>query len=288
MNEPLEIKVTEQTKLLEFLFANVKGSRTTIKSYLRNRQVSINHIPTTQFDSPLEKGVIVTLDFAIQKPGMRSPMVKLIYEDDHIIVVAKREGLLTIATDKEKTLTAYNIVSDYLKQFDPDARIFIVHRLDRETSGVLVFAKSINIQHALQYNWEERVLERKYYAVVEGEMNKDEDTVETYLAETKALKVVATLSPTGKLARTYYKVIKRSKNNTLLELQLRTGRKNQIRAHMSYLGNPVVGDIKYDAKTNPIKRVALHAASIVMLHPVTEQQMEFKCDIPASFKSLVD
>jgi len=283
MNNPLQLVVKQQGPLLEFLFNNVKGSKTTIKSYLRNRQVSINHIPTTQFDAELKPGDKVVVDFSMQKPGMRSSLVKLLYEDDEIIVVSKREGLLSIATDREKTRTAYNIVSDYVKQFNPDARIFIVHRLDRETSGVIIFAKSINVQHALQYNWEERVVDRKYYAVVEGVMNKDEDTVETYLTETKALKVVATLSPIGKIAKTYYKVLKRGTHFTLLELHLQTGRKNQIRAHMSYLGHPIAGDKKYGAKTDPIRRVALHAGLVEVLHPKTEEQMSFSTDIPKSF-----
>lgn len=284
----MEFSVNSNGKLLEFLFENVKGSRTTIKSYLRNRQVSINSVPTTQFDAPVSIGDVVRIDTSQQKPVLTSKLLTLLYEDEYVVVISKREGLLSIATDKQKSRTAYNIVSDYLKQFDPSARIFIVHRLDRETSGVMMFAKSQNIQHALQYNWEDRVLERKYYAVVEGLVENDEDTIETYLFETKALKVIATDDSQGRKAKTTYKVIQRSAHYSLLELKLQTGRKNQIRAHMNYIGHPVVGDAKYGAKTNPIRRVALHAASVTMLHPVSEQQISFSTNIPRSFMMLME
>ncbi|MEG2036343.1 MAG: RluA family pseudouridine synthase, partial [Mucinivorans sp.] len=214
------------------------------------------------------------------------PMLRIVFEDEWILVVEKRNGLLSIATDKQPTRTAYNILSDYLKREDPSARIFIVHRLDRETSGLMIFAKDQELKFDMQRNWEQTVLERKYYAVVEGIIEKKEGVISTYLTESKALKVYATRRSEGKVANTAFKVLATTKNNTLLELQLETGRKNQIRAHMEFVGHPIIGDKKYGASSNPLGRVALHAGSLNFIHPATGEQMSFSTPIPISFTKM--
>lgn len=273
--------------LLNFLFTNMNDkSRTTIKSYLANRQVSINGCTTTQFDAPLSTGDKVDVNFSRQKESLRHPMMQIVFEDDSIVVVNKRSGLLSIATDKQPSRTAYSILSDYLKAEDTAARVFVVHRLDRETSGLMMFAKSREIQEKLQHNWNENILERKYYAVTEGVIDQTEGVIESYLTESKALKVYATDHEHGKLAKTAFKVLENAQENTLLELQLETGRKNQIRAHLEYVGFPIIGDKKYGAKTNPLGRVALHAATLSFLHPVTGETMNFQTPVPGLFMTL--
>lgn len=286
----LEFTALADATLLAFLYSNITDkSKTTVKSYLANRQVSVNDVVITQFDQPIKPGDKVVVSFGRQKESLRHPLLKLIYEDDEILVVNKSYGLLSIATDKERDRTAYKIVSDYLKREDPKALVFIVHRLDRETSGVMLFAKTEEVQQKLQLNWNENVLERKYYAVVEGIIEQEEGIIESYLTESKkSLKVYATTKEEGKLATTAFKVLKTNKENTLLELQLETGRKNQIRAHLEYVGFPIIGDKKYGAKTNPIGRVALHAGSIVFAHPSEGRTMSFETPVPASFTNLFD
>lgn len=286
----LEFKVVEQGKLLAFLYVQITDkSKTTVKSYLSNRQVSVNDVVTTQFDANIKAGDRIEVSFGRQKESLRHPLLKLIYEDDDIVVVNKSYGLLSIATDKQKDRNAYKIVSDYLKKSDPKALIFIIHRLDRETSGVMLFAKNESVQKKLQLNWNENILERKYYAVVEGVLEQPDGQIESYLTESpKSLKVYATTKEDGKLATTAFKVLKTNKENSLLELELETGRKNQIRAHLQYVGFPIIGDKKYGAKTNPIGRVALHAGSIVFTHPVDGRTMRFEVAMPGSFNSLFD
>ena len=284
---PLELKPQEPDTLLNYLFNNVRGkSKTTIKSYLKNRQITLNSMVSTQFDDAVGAGDTIVVAFERQKESMRHPMLKIVFEDEHLLVVNKKSGLLSIATDKQLIRTAYNIVSDYMKAEDPLARVFVVHRLDRETSGLMIFAKSKKVQTDLQFNWNENVLERKYYAVCEGVLEKKEGVIESYLTESKSLKVYATNKEEGKLARTAFKVLKSSRINTLLELQLETGRKNQIRAHLEYVGYPIIGDEKYGAKTNPLGRVALHAGTIVFTHPVTGEEMNFSTPIPGAFNKV--
>lgn len=286
----LEFKVVKASTLLIFLYESIADkSKTTVKSYLANRQVAINDVVTTKFDQPINVGDRVVVSFGRQKESLRHPLLKLIYEDDDLVVVNKSYGLLSIATDKEKNRTAYKIVSDYLKKSDPKALIFVVHRLDRETSGIMMFAKNEQVQKKLQLNWNDNVLERKYYAVVEGVIEQPDGVIESYLTESKkSLKVYATTKEEGKLATTAFKVLKTNELNTLLELELETGRKNQIRAHLEYVGFPIIGDKKYGAKTNPIGRVALHAGSIVFAHPEDGRQMRFEAPMPGSFANMFD
>lgn len=212
----------------------------------------------------------------------------ILYEDNDIIVVDKPAGLLTIATAKEKVQTAYFILTDYVREGSAKsrARVFIVHRLDRETSGVLLFAKTSEAKLKLQENWART--EKHYLAVVQGRPAKNADTITSYLAETKAHHVYSTgNSRNGRLASTAYRVLKEAKRMTLLDVHLVTGRKNQIRVHLADIGHPVVGDRKYGDAKGPRARLALHARSISFTHPVSGQRMTLEAQAPPLFSKLM-
>ena len=215
--------------------------------------------------------------------------LSILYEDRDIIVVDKTNGLLTISTDKVKENTAYYLLTNYVRRGNPKSknRIFIVHRLDRDTSGIIVFAKNEKAKRYLQDNWQK--FEKKYYALVKGKLPDKEGVITSYLAENAAHRVYSVTDPEkGKLARTGYKVLKESNKYSLIEINLLTGRKNQIRVHFSEKGHPVVGDKKYGFKERGIKRLTLHAASLTILHPYTKKEMTFKAEIPSYFNSLLN
>ncbi|MEF9950024.1 MAG: RluA family pseudouridine synthase [Mucinivorans sp.] len=281
---------TEQGTVLDFLFKQCPAeSRTTIKAFLRNRQISVNGCMTTHFDFPIKNGDKIEISTEHTKQALRHPMIRIVWEDDYLLVVEKRSGLLSIATDKESKRTAYFIISEYLKSIDPSAKVFVVHRLDRETSGLMIFAKDEHTKFAMQSAWNDTVIERKYVAVTEGVFQDAQGVISTYLTESKALKVYATTRENGKIASTAYKVLKTSvkKNLSLIELELATGRKNQIRAHLEHINHPIIGDKKYGATApSPIDRVALHAMTIKFHHPQTHQELSFSTPIPISFSKL--
>lgn len=215
--------------------------------------------------------------------------ISILYEDSEILVVVKPFGLLTMGTDRDKSRTLYAILTDYVRKgYSRSAkRIFIVHRLDRDTSGILVFAKSMDAKLQLQGQWEET--EKKYIAVVHGRCEKREGTISTYLAENKAQLVYSTPDATkGKLSHTAYRMLKDTKEFSLLEITLLTGRKHQIRVHLAETGHPVVGDEKYGKGKNTYKRLALHAQSISFIHPVTGKRLAFETGFPEYFNKLVE
>ncbi len=214
--------------------------------------------------------------------------LKLVYEDDDIIVVNKGYGLLSMGNDKVKEGTAYTILRDYLKWQDPRNKLFIVHRLDRDTSGLMVFAKSIEAKENLQHNWNNMVLSRKYLAVVEGRPDPAEGIVKSYLAENSRYEVYSTDNPDeGQLAITRYRTLKSRNGYSLMEVELDTGRKNQIRVHMKDLGHPITGDRRYGAGSSPIHRMALHAQTLRFVHPITRKDMNFTTPTPISFSKIV-
>jgi RluA family pseudouridine synthase len=223
-------------------------------------------------------------------PEDRHPLkgLVIIYEDRDILVVDKPPGLLTIGTDTEKSRTAYFILTDYLRKGCSRSRkrLFIVHRLDRDTSGILVFAKSEQAKFYLQTHWNET--SKKYLAVVHGKCQKSSETISTYLVENKAHNVYSTSDATkGKLSHTAYKVLKETRDFTLLEVDLLTGRKHQIRVHLANIGHPVVGDEKYGKKDVAHKRLALHSMSISLTHPFSQKRLTLRTRIPPYFKQLV-
>ena len=215
------------------------------------------------------------------------PRMKLVYEDDDIIVIDKGYGLLSMGNDKIKEGTAYSILRDYLKRKDPRNKLFIVHRLDQATSGLMMFAKNVQAKETMQHNWNNMVLERQYVAIVEGTLEPEEGEIRSYLAENSAHEVYSTRNPDeGQLAVTYYRTVRSRKPYSMVELSLATGRKNQIRVHMKDAGHPIAGDKRYGAKTSPLHRLCLHARTLRFVHPVTRRDMKFTSALPAGFSRL--
>ncbi|MDE6653295.1 MAG: RluA family pseudouridine synthase [Muribaculaceae bacterium] len=288
-----ELPVKAPTTLLEHLSASMpQCKRTTVKNYLKHNQVMVNGEVTRQFDRNLMPGDEVKVNTSREFQVFGHSRVKIYYEDDDIIVAYKGYGLLSVATErdmnKKKEATAYSILRDYLKRKDPRNKLYIVHRLDKATSGLMMFAKTQEAKEAMQHNWNNMVLERKYVAVVEGYMEENEGMVRSYLVENARHEVYSTDDPSkGKLAVTYYKTLARRNGYSLVELSLETGRKNQIRVHMKDLGHPIAGDKRYGARTSPIHRVALHAQTLRFAHPITRKDMNFTSAIPAAFEKLV-
>lgn len=281
--------VNDEGTLLDFLFKSMPDrKRTNVKELLKHNQVKVNTDVTTQFDTPVNPGDTVSINLTREFPRFYNRRLQIVYEDDDIIVVNKGYGLLSMGNDKVKDGTAYSILREYVKWVDPRNKIFIVHRLDRDTSGLMMFAKTVEAKEAMQHNWNNMVLNRKYLAVVEGNVADDQGVVKSYLVENSRFEVYSTDDPKeGQLAVTRYRVIKRRNGYSLLEVELDTGRKNQIRVHMKDLGHPIAGDRKYGASTSPIHRLALHAQTLRFVHPVTHREMNFSTPVPASFASMV-
>jgi len=215
----------------------------------------------------------------------RNRKFNIIYEDKEIIVIDKPAGMLSVSTDKQDENTAYRLVNDYLR--NKRGRVWIVHRLDRETSGVMLFAKSEQIKLKLQDNWDNMAIKRGYIAVVEGRVKVPEKVITSWLKQTKSLLVYSSnREGDGKLAITNYKVLQTAKNYSLLELTLETGRKNQIRVHMKDIGHPVTGDKKYGAVKNPLHRLGLHASVLTVKHPATGEEIKFESPLPEAFTKL--
>ena len=290
-----EYPVNKEIELLEFLYQIFRDqSRNNVKSILSKRHVAVNGLPVTQFNYMLYKGDIVQVskeqfDRTEVKKVEKKPRVKIniVYEDNDILVINKPNGLLTIESDHEKTDTAYKLVLEYMSQKDKHARCFQVHRLDKETSGLLLFTKTYELKELLSKNWNTLVKERGYVAVVEGKMPKKEDQIINWLKETDThLMYNSNKNGDGLKAITNYKVVKETQKYSLLNVTIETGRKNQIRVAMADLGHPVVGDDKYGTPSDPLKRLGLHAATLKFKHPITKEIMYFKAETPAIFKKL--
>jgi 23S rRNA pseudouridine1911/1915/1917 synthase len=284
-NSNVQFEVKEEVQLLTFLLAQMPSkSRHNVKSILRDKQVLVDNRAITQFDHLLKPNQIVAIKDTKAPQEQRYKGLKIIFEDQYLIVIEKNEGTLSIATEKQKLHNAYSILSDHVKKQDPRNRIFVVHRLDRETSGLMMFAKSEKVQGLLQESWNATIQERTYLAVTEGKVKEETGKIESYLVENKALTVYSTRNPEhGKHAITNYEILKSSDNNALLKVNLETGRKNQIRVHLKDIGFPIVGDDKYGAKTDPIGRLGLHAWVLAFVHPITNEQMYFETPIPKKF-----
>lgn len=286
------LRANTETELMQFLLDKMGGmSRTSVKLMLSRRQVYVNEHIETQYNYSLKAGDTVRIQSGVAQQELQHPKLRLIYEDDYIIIVDKKEGLLTMATHRESNeTTAYSILKSHLKKANPRAELYTVHRLDRETSGVLMFAKAKNIQQALQENWHQVVTQRLYTALVEGCPETEENTITSWLTEhEKSLRVHS--SPTdngGQKAVTHYKVTKSNGAYSLLDVQLETGRKNQIRVHMADIGHPVVGDKKYGKGISSMKRIGLHARILEFIHPVTRKKVRFESPIPKAFNALVN
>ncbi|HIT32322.1 MAG TPA: RluA family pseudouridine synthase [Candidatus Enterenecus stercoripullorum] len=281
---PRSFPVEHDTVLLPFLLTVLTDkSRNNVKSLLTRKLVAVDGRPTSQFDTPLSSGQVVTI---LDGPGPRGGALPfpLLYEDEHLIVVNKPAKLLSVATEQEKRRTAYHAVRDYVKSQHIDNRIFVLHRLDRDTSGVLMFAKDAQTKELFQSHWNEIILRRGYQAVVEGRPPRDRDTIRSFLVETKThLSFSGQPGPGAREAITNYEVKRAGNGYSLLDISIDTGRKNQIRVHMKDLGCPIAGDRQYGAATNPIGRLCLHAGELSFRHPVTGQEVRFTAKMPRDF-----
>lgn len=283
--------VEQPAELLSFLFSawpDVKKKQ--VRTWLKFKAVTVNGQVVTQFNHPLKPGDVVGIRsdrFAV--PGdVVGDDIQILFEDAAILVIDKPPDLLTIASEAEQEKTAYFQLTEYLRGNDIRSRerLWIVHRLDRETSGLMVFAKTAAAKGILQTRWEEA--EKVYQAVVEGSLPDDKGTFRSWLDETSPFKVFSVpQKPNTRHAVTHYRVLKRGKGRTLVQLTLETGRRHQIRVHLSEAGYPIVGDKKYGAKTNPAKRLGLHAWRLRLLHPVTNEEEQFESPLPAELARLV-
>ena len=288
-NNIKEYKVTKECELLEFLLETFKSqSRNSVKSLLSSHRVSVDGAPVSQFNFKLYPEDTIIISNSPIKKKTRSKL-PIIYEDDDLIVINKPSGLLSIASDNEKSSTAYRMLSDYVQQKDKHNRVFVVHRLDEDTSGVFMIAKNVQIQQALQEHWNDIVKKRGYYAIVEGIMEKKSDTIKTYLKKnSQNLMYSSKKAGDGQLAITHYKVIKENKKYSLLDVNIDTGRKNQIRVHLGEKGHYIIGDDKYGKPANPIKRLGLHAYELDFIHPFTGKLVKFTVPMPKEFSLLMD
>jgi len=280
-------QVTEEQPLLEFLLSNVKQSKNKIKLTLQGQGVKVNGKTVTQFDYMLESGMKVAVSKTKRnQQAFKSRYVKIVYEDRWLIVIEKQPGILSMAGG-HSSLNVKTVLDDYFKKSRQKCTAHVVHRLDRDTSGLMVYAKDMETEQILEHNWHQIVYDRRYVAVLSGEMEQNEGTIENWLKDNKAY--ITYSSPVdngGKLAITHFHVLDRTTDHSLVEFKLETGRKNQIRVHAADMGHPVCGDVKYGNGDDPLHRLCLHAWLLCFEHPWTHQPMEFETTIPATFKHL--
>ncbi|NCC99186.1 MAG: RluA family pseudouridine synthase [Bacteroidia bacterium] len=285
------LKVTEAKPLMEFLSLKLPDySKTTLKSLLTHRQLFLNgEIMLVQHDYMLKPGDRIDIRSSKGERGhvLDHPSLKIIYEDDAILVVDKKEGLLSVRTEKDGFETASHLLNTYMRAYGRGSHIYVVHRLDRDTSGVMMFAKTKEVQEILRDNWNDLVQERTYIAVAEGVFEQAKGTIASYLTEDVQKKMHSSLKDNGgQYAVTHYEVVAANKKYSLLKLNLETGRKNQIRVHLQSIGHPVTGDTKYGGSNSPAKRLCLHAETLKFKHPVTKKLVAFEIPVPTSFLRL--
>lgn len=282
----LIITVKENAPLLEYLINNVSESRSKLKATLQGRGIAVNGKMVTQFDYQLKTGDKITISRHKKQNQFKSRYVKIVYEDRWLVVVEKNIGILSMAAG-HSSLNVKSVLDDYFLKSRQKCRAHVVHRLDRDTSGLMVYAKDIETEQILEHNWHQIVYDRRYVAVVSGEMEQDNGTIANWLKDNKAY--ITYSSPTdngGKYAVTHFQVLNRTTEHSLVEYKLETGRKNQIRVHSADMGHPVCGDVKYGNGDDPLHRLCLHAYMLCFTHPVTGEPMEFSTPIPTAFRSL--
>lgn len=281
----MKLVVEKEGELLDYLYNHLDMPKKRIKQYLTHGSIFVNNHKTTKYNEKLIPGmnILITTD---SSSGKTLPF-NILFEDDHIIVVNKPSGLLTIATEKEKEKTLYHIVREYLVSKNKQSRVFIVHRLDKDTSGIVIFAKDEKTKNKLQENWNEFVSLREYVAVVHGKMPKAKDHIEQYLKETKTNLVYITKDKDSKVAITNYEVIKESNNYSMLKITIETGRKNQIRVALSSINHPIVGDKKYSNIKDGESRLYLHANRLKIYYPEIKKDILFETPTPTEFKNIM-
>lgn len=282
----LVITVKDNAPLLEYLINNVSESRSKLKATLQGRGIAVNGRMVTQFDYQLKAGDKIIISRHKKQNQFKSRYVKIVYEDRWLVVVEKNIGILSMAAG-HSSLNVKSVLDDYFLKSRQKCRAHVVHRLDRDTSGLMVYAKDIETEQILEHNWHQIVYDRRYVAVVSGEMEQDNGTIANWLKDNKAY--ITYSSPTdngGKYAVTHFQVLNRTTEHSLVEYKLETGRKNQIRVHSADMGHPVCGDVKYGNGDDPLHRLCLHAYMLCFTHPVTGEPMEFSTPIPTAFRSL--
>ena len=278
--------VDREAPLLDWMLSVLPGSRTKIKAILQGRGIKVDGKQITQFDFPLKPGMKVSVSKSKKNDTFKSRYVNIVYEDRWLIVVEKKVGILSMAAG-HSSLNVKSVLDDYFKRTRQKCNAHVVHRLDRDTSGLMIYAKDMQTEQLLERDWHGTVYDRRYVAVVSGEMEEDEGTIANWLKDNAAY--VTYSSPVdngGKYAVTHFHTLKRTTEHSLVEFRLETGRKNQIRVHTSDMGHPICGDIKYGNGDDPLHRLCLHAYVLCFYHPVTGKPMEFETPIPAQFRSL--
>ncbi len=279
-------KVEQESALLEWLLANSSDTKSKVKATLKNRGIKVNGKIVTQFDYPLHVGDKITISKSKQNDQFKSKYVKLVYEDKYLIVVEKREGILSMAVG-QASLNVKKVLDDYFHKSKQNCTAHVVHRLDRETSGLMVYAKDIQTEQLLERDWHNIVYDRRYIAVLSGEVKENEGTVANWLKDNKSYVTYSSaVDNGGKYAVTHFFTIDRTVNHSLVEFKLETGRKNQIRVHAADMGHPVCGDVKYGNGDDPIGRLCLHAFLLCFYHPVTHKRLEFETPLPPLFRHL--
>lgn len=280
-------EVVEEITLLDFLLANVNESRSKVKSTLKGMGVRVNGKCVTQFDYLLKPGMKVAVSKTKRNQEVfKSRFLKIIYEDRWLIVIEKATGILSMPAG-HSTLNVKSILDEYFHKSRQNCRAHVVHRLDRDTSGLMVYAKNMEAEQILEHNWHDIVYDRRYVAVVSGEIVEDNGTVSSWLKDNKAyITYSSPIDNGGKYAVTHFHVLNRTTEHSLVEFKLETGRKNQIRVHSADIGHPVCGDVKYGNGDNPLHRLCLHAYMLCFYHPITNERMEFETPIPTSFRLL--
>ena len=273
-NDYAQYVVTEESPLLEYLMETLDDSRTKIKASLRGTGIKVNGKIVTQYNFPLKPGMKISVSRKKENNTFKSKYLKIVYEDRWIIVIEKNCGILSMAAG-HSSLNVKTVLDDYL------------HRLDRDTSGLMIYAKDYETEQVLERNWHNIVYDRRYVAVVSGEIVEDGGTIANWLKDNKAYITYSSQTDNGgKFAVTHFNVLARTTEHTLVEFKLETGRKNQIRVHSADIGHPVCGDTKYGNGDNPLPRLCLHAYILCFYHPVTGERLEFETPIPASFNKL--
>lgn len=288
------LRVEQPTALLDFIQSKMGGmAKTSVKQLLSQRRVTVNGAVQTRHDTPLQSGDTVVISSGRGNIQLHHPKLRMVFEDDHLIVVEKQVGLLTVPTFPGSTeTTVFSILKAYVRRQNPRAGIYTVHRLDRETSGLLVFAKTPELQHYMRTYWRQLVTKRTYVAVAEGIFEQKEGKITTWLTEDKrnAMVYSSPVDDGGDIAITNYKVVRENaeKDLSMVELNLETGRTNQIRVHLASKGHPVSGDRKYGHgnECSPADRLCLHARVLEFIHPATEQTVHFETPVPKEFNRI--
>lgn len=285
-NDYAQYVAQEDDTLLSWLLANLKESRSKVKATLQGRGIKVNGKQVTQFDFRIHKGDKISISRSKKNDQFKSRYLSIVYEDKYLVVIEKNVGILSMAAG-HSSLNVKTILDDYFRRTRQRCTAHVVHRLDRDTSGLMIYAKDMQTEQILEHDWHNIVYDRRYVAVVSGEMEDNEGTIANWLKDNK--NYVTYSSPTdngGKYAVTHFYVLNRTTEHSLVEYQLETGRKNQIRVHSADMGHPVCGDVKYGNGDDPLGRLCLHAYVLCFYHPVTHERMEFETLIPTQFRKL--